>query len=131
MIWANVYESSGYPTAAEWPSAAKLYIYPPFAPRSLKMDKDAGEQVAAEMRAKVYERTGLTCSCGVAPNRMLAKVCSDINKPNGQCCIPADPHHIRTFVDDLPTRKIPGIGKVTLMFKDEPSPPPGGQIQFH
>ena len=60
--------------------------------------------------------TGLTCSCGVAPNRMLAKVCSDINKPNGQCVVPADPNEIRRFVDDLPIRKVPGIGKVYSVF---------------
>ena len=64
------------------------------------------------MRDRVHAETGLTCSCGVAPNRMLAKVCSDVNKPNGQCVISSDPTEIRRFVDALPIRKVPGIGKV-------------------
>lgn len=72
----------------------------------------AGGDVAAEIRRRVLDETRLTCSCGVAPNRMLAKVCSDVNKPNGQCVIPADPQEIRRFVDSLPIRKVPGVGKV-------------------
>ena len=68
--------------------------------------------MAAEMRARVLAQTGLTCSCGIAPNRMLAKVCSDMNKPNGQFELPADPADITRFTDTLPIRKIPGIGKV-------------------
>ena len=69
--------------------------------------------MATEIRDRVHAETGLTCSCGVAPNRMLAKVCSDINKPNGQYVISSDPTEIRGFVDALPIRKVPGIGKVS------------------
>lgn len=64
------------------------------------------------MRARVASQTGLTCSCGIAPNCMLAKVCSDMNKPNGQFALPADPAAIAAFLDDLSVRKLPGIGKV-------------------
>ncbi|CAJ2651041.1 DNA polymerase kappa isoform X3 [Trifolium pratense] len=71
------------------------------------------EEIAQEIRASVYEETGLTCSAGVAPNRLLAKVCSDINKPNGQYVLPNDRLAVMTFISSLPIRKIGGIGKVT------------------
>ncbi|XP_022972432.1 DNA polymerase kappa isoform X2 [Cucurbita maxima] len=78
--------------------------------------KDRGltsEQIAMDLRTSIYEETGLTCSAGVAANRLLAKVCSDINKPNGQFILPNDRRAIVTFVSSLPIRKIGGIGKVT------------------
>ncbi|EMS61094.1 Calcium-transporting ATPase 2, plasma membrane-type [Triticum urartu] len=71
-----------------------------------------GEEVASELRDAVHQETGLTCSAGVAPNRMIAKVCSDINKPNGQFILPNDRDAVTTFVSTLPIRKIGGIGKV-------------------
>lgn len=70
-------------------------------------------EIAEELRKGVYEETGLTCSAGVAPNRLLAKVCSDINKPNGQFILPNDRMAVMTFISSLPIRKIGGIGKVT------------------
>ncbi|CAI5505137.1 unnamed protein product [Closterium sp. Naga37s-1] len=70
-------------------------------------------QVAEELRHKVHAHTGLTCSAGVAANRMLAKVCSDINKPNGQYLLPFDREAILSFISSLPIRKIGGVGKVT------------------
>ncbi|CAI9294520.1 unnamed protein product [Lactuca saligna] len=73
----------------------------------------SGGEVAVELRENVYKATGLTCSAGVAPNRLLAKVCSDINKPNGQFVLPNDRVAIMTFISSLPIRKIGGIGKVT------------------
>ncbi|KAL5706781.1 DNA-directed DNA polymerase [Ranunculus cassubicifolius] len=73
----------------------------------------SSEEIASELRTSVYEETGLTCSAGVAPNRMIAKVCSDINKPNGHFVLPNDRMAVMTFISSLPTRKIGGIGKVT------------------
>ncbi|KAK1359024.1 DNA polymerase kappa [Heracleum sosnowskyi] len=72
-----------------------------------------GGEVAEELREIVYVETGLTCSAGVAPNRLLAKVCSDINKPNGQFILPNERIAVMTFISSLPIRKIGGIGKVT------------------
>ncbi|KAH1098900.1 hypothetical protein J1N35_015821 [Gossypium stocksii] len=72
-----------------------------------------GAEIAEELRSRVHEETGLTCSAGVAPNRLLAKVCSDINKPNGQFVLPNDRMAVMTFISSLPFRKIGGIGKVT------------------
>lgn len=68
--------------------------------------------VLHEMRAKVFEKTGLTCSAGMATNHMLAKIASDINKPNGQLCVGPSQHNILDFIRPLPVRKIPGIGRV-------------------
>lgn len=65
-----------------------------------------------EMRRKVFEETNLTVSAGIAPNKMLAKICSDKNKPNGQFHLPFDSHEIITFMHDLSIRKVPGIGRV-------------------
>ena len=70
--------------------------------------------MAQALRSQVHSATHLTCSCGVAPNRLLAKICSDINKPNGQAVLVADPAVIRKFMDDLPVRKVPMIGKVCI-----------------
>ncbi|KAI4371373.1 hypothetical protein MLD38_019616 [Melastoma candidum] len=72
-----------------------------------------GASIAEELRIAVFEEAGLTCSAGVAPNRLLAKVCSDINKPNGQFVLPNDRRAVMTFISSLPIRKIGGIGKVT------------------
>ncbi|KAG2487883.1 hypothetical protein HYH03_013465 [Edaphochlamys debaryana] len=72
------------------------------------------EEAAAELRRRVRESCGgLTCSCGVAPNKTLAKICSDINKPDGHYVLPSSREAVMRFVDTLPTRKVPCIGKVT------------------
>lgn len=79
----------------------------------------SGERVAEEIRHAVHSETGLTCSAGVAANRLLAKVCSDINKPNGQYVMPNERPAIMAFLSSLPIRKVSGIGKVTeRMLKD-------------
>lgn len=67
--------------------------------------------IAQQIRADIYALTGLTASAGVAPIKFLAKIASDENKPNGQCVIP--PSQISQFIDSLPLKKIPGVGKVT------------------
>jgi DNA polymerase kappa len=71
-------------------------------------------KVVEDMRKKVKESTGgLTCSAGLASNFMLAKIASDRNKPNGQVVVGSSHQDILNFVNELPTRKIPGIGRVT------------------
>eukprot|EP00898_Chlorokybus_atmophyticus_P001489 jgi/Chlat1/2340/Chrsp17S00177 len=78
-----------------------------------KQTSRSGAEVAEELRQKVRDKTALTCSAGIAPNRMLAKVCSDINKPNGQYALPSERAAITAFITTLPIRKIGGIGKVS------------------
>ncbi|XP_036619209.1 DNA polymerase kappa [Trichosurus vulpecula] len=73
----------------------------------------SAEEVVKEIRFRIEQKTSLTASAGIAPNTMLAKVCSDKNKPNGQYQIPPDRQAVMDFIKDLPIRKVPGIGKVT------------------
>ncbi|KAI3650229.1 hypothetical protein MP228_004967 [Amoeboaphelidium protococcarum] len=70
-------------------------------------------EVVKEMRMKVQEKTKLTCSAGIGANRMIAKICTDFNKPNGQHLIPNQVQDILEFMKPLNIRKISGIGKVT------------------
>ncbi len=69
-------------------------------------------EVANRIRAEIFETTQLTASAGVAPNKFIAKIASDWNKPNGICVVP--PKKVMEFLLPLPLEKIPGVGKVTL-----------------
>ncbi|XP_063309695.1 DNA polymerase kappa isoform X1 [Pelobates fuscus] len=73
----------------------------------------SAEDAVEEMRFRIEQKTKLTASAGIAPNMLLAKVCSDKNKPNGQYTVPPDRQAVMDFIQDLPIRKVPGIGKVT------------------
>jgi len=68
-------------------------------------------RVAEYIRERIRSECGLTASAGVAPNKFLAKIASDQNKPDGCCVIPPD--RIETFLADLAVRRIPGIGPAT------------------
>lgn len=67
--------------------------------------------IAKEIRQKIYEDQQITASAGIAPNKMLAKIASDWNKPNGQFVI--TPNMISDFISELPVNKLFGVGKVT------------------
>ncbi|KAF7661079.1 hypothetical protein LDENG_00268850 [Lucifuga dentata] len=71
------------------------------------------EEAVREMRFRIEQKTMLTASAGIAPNMMLAKVCSDKNKPNGQYQLPSTREAIMDFIQNLPIRKVFGIGKVS------------------
>ncbi|CAI5444792.1 unnamed protein product [Caenorhabditis angaria] len=71
------------------------------------------EEVVREIRFRVEQLTGLTCSAGIAANFMLAKICSDFNKPNGQFVLENNRETIFKFLNDLPIRKVTGIGRVS------------------
>ena len=68
--------------------------------------------IAEKIRADNYHELNLTASAGIAPNKFIAKIASDENKPNGQCVI--SPEKISDFVDQLSLKKIPGIGPKTF-----------------
>jgi DNA polymerase IV len=67
--------------------------------------------IAKKIRADIFNELNLTASAGIAPNKFLAKIASDENKPNGQCVV--TPEGVADFVANLPLRKIPGIGPKT------------------
>ena len=67
-------------------------------------------RLVARLKADVRRATGgLTCSVGVAPIKFLAKICSDINKPDGVFIL--RPESLDAFLCALPVRKLPGVGK--------------------
>ncbi|ELE1906935.1 DNA polymerase IV [Vibrio vulnificus] len=68
--------------------------------------------IAEAIRRDIWNELQLTASAGVAPIKFLAKVASDMNKPNGQFVIP--PEQVQSVIDTLPLQKIPGVGKVSL-----------------
>lgn len=65
-------------------------------------------RMAQAIRADIQRELGLTASAGVAPNKFLAKIASDLNKPDGLFVLP--PSQVAAFVRTLPLQKIPGIG---------------------
>jgi DNA polymerase-4 len=67
--------------------------------------------IASEIKDSIFKETKLTASAGVSYNKFLAKIASDINKPNGLTVI--KPHRAIEFIHELPIRKFFGIGKVT------------------
>ncbi|XP_019722548.1 DNA polymerase kappa isoform X1 [Hippocampus comes] len=71
------------------------------------------EEAVREMRFRIEQKTMLTASAGIAPNMMLAKVCSDKNKPNGQYRLASNREAVMDFIQNLPVRKVSGIGKVS------------------
>ncbi len=70
------------------------------------------EELAQKIKLAVLEKTGLTCSVGLAPVKFLAKIASDQKKPDG--CTIIHPERVSDFMDKLPLQKIPGIGGKTL-----------------
>jgi DNA polymerase-4 len=72
---------------------------------------EASEQVAMEIKRRIREATGLTCSVGIAPNKLLAKIASDLQKPDGLTVITEN--DITARIWPLPVRKLTGVGPKT------------------
>lgn len=77
----------------------------------------APDVIAHTLRERVARETGLTCSVGVAPLKFVAKVASDINKPNGVYVV--TPESLDAFLVALPVKKVPGAGKRAVAFLEE------------
>ncbi len=75
-----------------------------------KIHAPSATAIAETIRATIREETSLTASAGVAPNKFLAKIASDWNKPDGQFVI--RPQQVEAFLTPLPVARIPGVGKV-------------------
>jgi DNA polymerase-4 len=71
----------------------------------------SAESIARTIKARIRERTGLTASVGVAPNKLVAKIASDLDKPDGLVVVPAG--NLQSILNPLPVRVIPGIGPRT------------------
>jgi len=71
-----------------------------------------GMAIGMAIRRRIQERTALTASVGVATNKLLAKIASDLNKPDGLCRI--GPDNSRAILDPLPVEKLFGIGRKSL-----------------
>jgi len=71
----------------------------------------SGPVIAAKIKQLIKERTGLTASVGVAPNKLVAKIASDLRKPDGLVVVPED--EVRALLDPLSIRKLFGIGAKT------------------
>ena len=70
--------------------------------------REGGRVLARLIQTSIFEATGLTCSIGVAPNKLLAKLASEMDKPNGITILYA--HDLQERIWPLPARKVNGIG---------------------
>lgn len=71
----------------------------------------SASMIALDIRRRIFEELGLTASAGISINKFVAKVASDVNKPNGQKTVPPD--EVLSFIEALDIKKFYGIGKVT------------------
>jgi len=68
-------------------------------------------EIARRIKHSIRERTGLSASVGVAPNKLVAKIASDLEKPDGLTVVPAE--RVRSVLDPLSVRRLPGLGRKT------------------
>jgi DNA polymerase-4 len=91
--------------------------------------KRRGAEIAAEIRAAIRSETGLSASAGIGPNKLVAKIASDWNKPNGQCVV--SPSRVGAFMQHLPVRRIWGVGPKSAARLAEMGVDTCGQLQNH
>lgn len=72
-------------------------------------DFSSAQSLAEEIKAAIRNNLGLSCSIGIAPSRTVAKIASDLRKPDGLTVV--TPPDLQAFLAPLPVRKIPGVGK--------------------
>jgi len=73
--------------------------------------------IAVKIKNKIKKNTGLNCSIGVAPVKFLAKIASDLDKPDGLTMI--TPENFAEFIEFIPVTKVPGVGKKTKIILDQ------------
>ncbi len=78
---------------------------------------DEARELAQNMKVEVKATEGLTVSVGIAPNKSIAKMASDMNKPDGLTVV--RPEEVNQFLEPLPVDKISGVGKKTAKFLTE------------
>lgn len=76
-----------------------------------KKGNPSASLIAQEIRLRILNEVGLSASAGISVNKFIAKVASDVNKPNGQKTVPPD--EVISFLEAMPIRKFYGVGKVT------------------
>ena len=72
---------------------------------------EAAVERARELKRQIFDLEGLTCSVGLGPNKLVAKIASDFKKPDGLTVVTAD--EVQAFLDSMSVRVIPGIGPKT------------------
>jgi DNA polymerase-4 len=75
------------------------------------LDQPSATLIAREIKSRIKDKTDLTASAGVSVNKFLAKIASDMDKPDGLYVI--KPHEVEAFINELPVDKFFGVGKVT------------------
>lgn len=76
-------------------------------------DYTEAKKIAQKLKAEIKKKTKLTCSIGIGPNKLVAKIASDLDKPNGLTVIPQE--EVLSVLAPLPIRAIPGIGPKAAM----------------
>ncbi len=74
-------------------------------------------ETALAIKNRIHSQTGLTCSVGIAPNKFIAKIASDMHKPDGLTEI--TPNQVASFIDALPVGKVPGVGRHALQILND------------
>ena len=99
---------AGFSPLVEQVSVDEAYMDISGIDRLLGAPKKTGFQI----KQRVREATSLTCSVGIAPNKFLAKIASDLEKPDGLTII--EPKDVSSFISTLPIEKVPGVGEKTV-----------------
>ncbi len=103
--------------AFEQASIDEAYLEPKLKVQSSKFKADVWIEVenwAKRIKRKIFGQEGLTCSIGIGPNKLVAKIASDFKKPDGLTVV--RPDQVETFLGPLPIRVIPGVGPKTEEF---------------
>lgn len=90
---------------------ANLWVTPVLNERGIN-NHQGRQNLATEIRERIFATTQLTASAGIACNKLLAKMATEMNKPNGQFYVTPERVAIIEFIEKQKVRKVPGIGKV-------------------